>query len=429
MQVSVESIGNLERKMTVQVPAEQIESEVTTRLQSLAREVKLDGFRPGKVPFKVVKKRFDGRVRQEVMSEVMQRTFYEALTEEKINPAGGPHIEPINMKAGEALEYVATFEVYPEIELADMSGSQVELPVVEVGDADLDKMLDKLRTQRATFKEVDRPAQESDEITISFEGTIDGEAFAGNKAENTPLVLGSGQMIDGFEDQLIGASAGEHRSLEISFPEDYQGKEVAGKQAVFEVDAVKVSEAELPELDDDFAKIFGAESIAALRDEVRSNMQREAKQRVREKVKKQVLDALLEKNELELPKALIDSEIDSMMQQSMANQPESMKNMQLPREIFESQARRRVALGLLMNEVAKQNKIEVDQGKVDSLIKDHAATYDQPEEVIQAYRTRQDLRSNIESLALEEQVVDHVLSTMKTEEKAVSFEETANQAD
>jgi len=429
MQVSVESTGNLERKMTVQVPSEQIESEVTTRLQSLAREVKLDGFRPGKVPFKVVKKRFDGRVRQEVMTEVMQRTLYEALTEEKINPAGGPQIEPINMKAGETLEYVATFEVYPEIELADMSDSKVELPVVEVGDEDLDKMLDKLRTQRATFKEVDRAAQESDEITISFEGTIDGEAFGGNKAENTPLVLGSGQMIAGFEDQLTGASAGEHHSLEITFPEDYQGKEVAGKQAVFEVDVVKVSEAELPELDDDFAKIFGAESIAALRDEVRSNMQREAKQRVREKVKKQVLDALLEKNELELPKALIDNEIDSMMQQSMANQPESMKNMQLPREIFESQARRRVALGLIMNEVAKVNKIEVDQGKVDSLIEDMASTYDQPEEVKQAYRTRQDLKSSIEGLALEEQVVDHVLSTMKTEEKAVSFEQTAGQTD
>jgi len=429
MQVSVESTGNLERKMTVQIPSEQIESEVTTRLQSLAREVKLDGFRPGKVPFKVVKKRFDGRVRQEVMSEVMQRTFYEALTEEKINPAGGPHIEPINMKAGEALEYVATFEVYPEITLADMSESEVELPVVEVGDEDLDKMLDKLRTQRATFKEVDRAAQESDEITISFEGTVEGEAFAGNKAENTPLVLGSGQMIAGFEDKLTGASAGEHRRFEITFPEDYQGKEVAGKQAVFEVDVVKVSEAELPELNDEFATIFGAESIAAFRDEVRSNMQREAKQRIREKVKQQVLDAILEKNELELPKALIDNEIDSMMQQSMANQPDSMKNMQLPREIFESQARRRVALGLLLNEVAKQNEIVVDAGRVDSLIQNVAATYDQPEEVIQAYRTRQDLKSSIEGLALEEQVVDHVLSTMKTEEKTVSFEETTSQAE
>jgi len=429
MQVSVESTGNLERKMTVQIPSEQIESEVTTRLQSLAREVKLDGFRPGKVPFKVVKKRFDGRVREEVVSEVMRRTFYEALTEEKINPAGGPQIEPINMKAGETLEYVATFEVYPEIELADMSDSKVELPVVEVGDDDLDKMLDKLRTQRATFKEVDRAAQQSDEITISFEGTIDGEAFVGNKAENTPLVLGSGQMIAGFEEQLTGAAAGEHRSLEITFPEDYQGKEVAGKQAVFEVDVIKVSEAELPALDDEFAKIFAAESISAFRDEVRSNMERESKQRVREKVKKQVLDAILEKNELELPKALIDSEIDNMMQQSMANQPESVKNMQLPREIFESQARRRVALGLLMNEVASQNKIEVDPDKVDNLIKDIAATYDQPEEVMQAYRTRQDLRGNIEGLALEEQVVDHLLSTMKTEEKTVSFEETTSKDD
>ncbi len=428
MQVSVESTGNLERKMTVQVPAEQIENEVTKRLQSLAREVKLDGFRPGKVPFKVVKKRFDSRVREEVMNEVMQRTFYEALTEQKINPAGGPHIEPTNIKAGEALEYIATFEVYPEIELADLSDVTIEQPVVEVADADMDKMLEKLQVQRTSFKEVDRPAQETDQVIINFEGSIDGEAFAGNKAEDTPLVLGSGQMIPGFEDQLIGASAGEHRTLDISFPEDYHGKEVAGKQAVFEVDVNKVNEAELPEMNDEFARVFGADSLDALREEVRANMQRETKQRAREQVKKQVLDALVEKNEIDLPNALVDHEIDNMVKQSMQNQPEAMQNMKLPREIFESQARRRVSLGLLMGEVAKQNNIEVDPDKVSSLIDEIAATYDQPEEVKRAYHTRQDLRSNIEGLALEEQVVDHVLSIMKTEEKAVSFEELGNQA-
>jgi trigger factor len=431
MQVSVETTNGLERKMTVQVPAERIEDEVNSRLRDLARRVRLHGFRPGKVPFKVVKQQYHNQVRGEVLSEVMQQSFQEAVIQEKLHPAGGPTIEPVNTQPGEALEYSATFEVYPEIVLAAFDDVSIQRPVAEVTDADVEAMIEKLRKQRTTWDPVERAAADGDQVTISFEGTIDGEPFSGGKAENVPLVLGSASMIPGFEDQLAGAKAGESRTVDVTFPEEYPREEVAGKEARFQVDVVTVSEAKLPEADDEFARTFGiAEGgMDALRKEVRANMERELNDKIRAKLKQQVMDAILEKNELDVPAALVDQEIDRAMEQAKEQQPETMRNMQLPRELFEESAQRRVKLGLLLGEILRANDIKVDTDRVRTTLESLAGTYDNPQEVIDAYRKNRSLMQELEGHVLEEQIVDFVLEQAQVVDQPASFEELANVED
>lgn len=431
MQVSVEQTGSLERKVTVQVPAERVEDEVTNRLRNLARRVRMDGFRPGKVPFKVVKKRYDGQVRGEVLSDLVQQTLSEALRQENLQPAGGPRIEPKSMEPGKGLEYDAVFEIYPQIELASLSGAEVEKPVAEVSDADVDKMIDKLRTQRATWSQVDREAREADQITVNFEGSIDGEVFPGGKGEQVPIVLGSGSMIEGFEAQLEGAKAGEHRTVEVRFPDDYRAQEVAGKDAKFEVDVVEVAEPVLPEVDEDFARAFGVNEGGAegLRKEVRGNMERELEQKIRAKVKEQVLDRLLEANEIEVPKALVDEEITRMMSQATGKSPEELKGLNLPRDMFEDRARKRVALGLLIGEVIKSNEIQLDADRVSSTLSRVASSYEDPEEVMQAYRKNPSLRNDLEAHVMEEQVVDLLLGQMNVKEKRQAFDDLMNEGE
>lgn len=429
MQVSVEQTGSLERKVTVQVPAERVEDEVTNRLRNLARRVRMDGFRPGKVPFKVVKKRYDGQVRGEVLSELVQQTLAEALRQENLQPAGGPRIEPKRMEPGQALEYSAVFEVYPKIELASLENAEIEKPTAEVADADVDKMLDKLRTQRATWNEVDREAREGDQVIVNFEGSIDGEVFSGGKGEQVPIVLGSGSMIEGFEAQLEGAKSGDHRTVEVRFPDDYRAQEVAGKDAKFEVDLIKVSEPVLPELDDDFARAFGvAEGGAdALRTEVRGNMERELEQKLRARTKEQVLERLREANDIEVPKALVDEEITRLMAQATGKRPEELKGLNLPREVFEDRARQRVALGLLIGEVIKANELQLDAERVRETLERVASSYEDPEEVKQAYRKNPSLRNDLEAHVMEDQVVELLLGQMKVKEKQMAFDEVMNE--
>ncbi len=428
MQVSVETTGALERRITVQVPAERVEGEVDSRLRDLARRVRMDGFRPGKVPFKVVKRQYDGQVRSEVVGEVMQQTLQEALIQEKLNPAGGPKIEPKNLNPGEALEYSATFEVYPEIELASFDKASIERPVAEVSDEDVDKMIDKLRVQRVTWNAVEREAKEEDQVVINFAGTIDGEAFSGGKAENVPLVLGSGRFIEGFEQQLVGVKAGDHRTVEVDFPEDYSGKDVAGKHASFEVDVISVSEPQLPEVDDDFARGFGVTEggVEALRRDVRANMERELNDAIRGRLKQQVMDALVELNGIDLPKALVDEEIDRLMKQATEQQPASMQNLNLPRELFQEQAERRVTLGLLIGEVIRKNEIKLDADRVRTTLESFADTYEDPQEVINTYRKNRSLMREIEGHVIEEQVVDFLLDQANVTDKAMSFDELVN---
>jgi trigger factor len=428
MQVSVESTGTLGRKITVQVPSEQIDDAVEKKLKDLSRSVKLDGFRPGKVPLKVVKQKFSGQVRQEVMGEVLQSTLYEAINQEKLKPAEGPKVENVNMEPGQAMEYSATFEVYPEVELVSLQGKKIEKIVSNVEDSDVDKMFEKLQTQRVTWENVERAAEESDQIIINFVGRINGEEFEGGKAENVPLVLGSNSMIPGFEEQLTGVKEGDNKTIEVTFPEDYQSKEVAGKQAEFDIQVLKVNQPVLPQLDDEFAKAFGISGgIDEFRGEVRNNMERELATRLQSLMKNAVMDALLEANQLELPQALVDDEIKNLMQQAMGHRPEALKDVNLPKELFTEQASKRVSLGLLVGEVIQANNLQVDKDQVKKKLDEIAGTYEQPDEVIKAYSQNQKLLQSLEGLVLEDQVVELLGKQLEIEEKTVPFDDIMNE--
>jgi trigger factor len=403
MQVTVENTGGLERRMTVQVPAERIDQEVTSRLQSMKSSIRLDGFRPGKVPLQVVENKYGAQVRQEVIEQVINSTLHEALTQENIRPAGEPSIAPQEANPGEELEFVATFEVFPEIDGAIKYGFSITRPVVEIGAADIESMLEKLRKQRATSSVVDRKAQTGDQVVIDFEGTVDGNPFTGNKGEQVPVVLGSNSMIPGFEDQLAGLTAGEEATISITFPEDYPAGEVAGKAAEFRVKVHSVSEMVLPELDDEFARAFGMEDkgIEGLRAEVTSNMQRELKSIISSNLKDQLFTGLLENNPVEVPRNLVDSELAQLQSQQ---EYQGIDTAQL-----EASAERRVKLGVLVSEVVKQNQLQVDPDRVREAIETIAASYEKPEEVIQYYYGSQEVLANVQSAVMEDQVVDWVL--------------------
>ncbi len=427
MQVSVESTSNIERVLTVQVPAERIDTEVAARLQRLKNQVRLDGFRPGKVPLKVVKQRYGNSVYSEVLGEVMQSSFEEAVTQEQLKPAGAPSIEPISVQPGEALEYKATFEVYPEIELADMSDVQITRPVVEIESADVDKMIEKLREQRRNWEPVERAAAEGDQVVIDFTGYIDGEAFEGGQGQDMPVVLGEGQMIPGFEEQLLGVKAGDEKSIEVTFPEDYHAEKLAGKAARFEIKVKAVNEARLPEIDDEFCKQFGVEEggIERLREEIKANMERELNQAIKGKLKQQAMDALLEKHDVEVPKSLVKEEINRLKQQ--AAQSSGQQDLSaMPDEIFEDEAKRRVSLGLIVGQVIKDHDLKLDQDRVEAALDELASSYEDSEQVKQYYRSNRDQMSMLEAMVLEEQVVDWVVSQAQVSEDKQSFDDLMN---
>ncbi|MDY6815777.1 MAG: trigger factor [Pseudomonadota bacterium] len=425
MQVSVETTSNIERRMTIGVPAREIDQAVQKRLQETARSVRLNGFRPGKVPMSVVKRRFGDSIRQEVVGEVMRDNYIKALQEQDINPAGWPQFEPKTMEEGKDLEFVATFEVLPETELGDLSKIEIEKPQSEVTDEDIDTMIDNLRRQQATMKEVERESRDKDVVTIDFKGFIDGEEFEGGSAEGHRLTLGSGQMIPGFEEGIVGGKAGEELEIEVTFPEDYQNEDLAGKPARFEIRIHKVEEPQLPELDAEFFRKFGieAEDETAFREEVKKNMERELKQAVSNKVKNDVVDGLLETTELDVPAALVDQEIDRLRQDAVQRFGGQVDFQQLPKEIFEEQARRRVKTGLLFQAVVRQNDLKADPAKVEEKIQEIASTYEQPEEVVAHFNNNPDQKSQIESSVLEDAVVDHVLKQAKVKEKKMKYEE------
>ena len=425
MQVSVETTSNIERRMTIGVPAQEIDQAVQKRLQETARTVRLNGFRPGKVPVSVVKRRFGDSIRQEVVGEVMRDSYIKALQEQDINPAGWPKFEPKVMEEGKDLEFIATFEVLPEIELGDLSAISIEKPVSEVTDKDIDAMIDNLRRQQATMKEVKRKCKNKDVVTIDFKGFIDGEAFEGGSAEGHRLTLGSGQMIPGFEKGIVGAKAGEEIEIEVTFPEDYHNEELAGKPAKFQITVHKVEEPQLPELDADFFQRFGidAEDEAAFREEVKKNMERELKQAVSNKVKNDVINGLLDVTELEVPAALVDQEIDRLRQDAAQRFGGQVDFQQLPKEIFEEQAKRRVKTGLLFQEVVKKNDLKADEAKVEEKIQEIASTYEQPDEVVAHFNSNPDQKAQVESSVLEDAVVDFVLGAAKVKEKKMKYEE------
>ncbi len=432
MQVSVESSEGLERRMTVELPAEKVTEAVEKRLKEIARTARLDGFRPGKVPLSVVRKRFGGQVQQEVFGDLVQSSYFEAISSENLNPAGEPTIEPVEKAAGEGMAYVAVFEVMPEITLAELTDVTIQRPVAEVTDADVDQMVEKLRKQRTTWNTVEREAREGDQVTIDFKGYIDDEPFDGGTAEGVPLVLGSGAMIPGFEEGLIGAKAGDERTLEVTFPEDYRVDSLAGKQARFEVKVNAVAEPVVPEVDEEFAKAYGVTEggVEAFRNEIRSNMERELADKIRSDLKEQVMDALLEANQIEVPKALVRQEAQALEQQTKENMAQSgqASTLDLPLELFEDQARRRVALGLIIGEVLRVNDIKVDQDRVRQKVEQFAQSYESPQEVIDYYYSDPNHLGPVENVVLEDQVVDWVLEQAKVEERPASFDEIMNPA-
>ena len=430
MQVSVESREGLERRMTVEIPAEMVNGALEKRLREIARNAKIDGFRPGKVPLSIIRQRYSGQARQEVFGDLVQSTYFQALAKENLQPAGEPSIEPLQMEPAEGLGYVAVFEVMPEVKLQDLSEKVIVRPQVEVTDADLDAMILKLRKQRTTWNEITRKAQEGDQVTIDFKGFIDGEAFDGGSAEGVPLVLGTSSMIPGFEEGLLGVESGENRTLELNFPEEYRAKHLAGKAAKFDVVVKKIAEPILPKVDDEFAKVFGVAEggVNGLHKEIRSNMERELQEKIRGVLKEQAMDLLLEVNEVTVPKALIGQEAAALQQQTKQNMAQNgqTSSIDLPLNLFEDQAKRRVALGLILGEVIRENKIELDNERVRTRVEQFAQSYEDPQEVIDYYLKDKKQLAAIENVVLEEQVVDWVMEQVKVEDKARNFDDLMN---
>ncbi|MBK4996845.1 trigger factor [Pseudomonas sp. S37] len=430
MQVSVENTSALERRMTIAVPAERVENEVNKRLQQTAKRAKVAGFRPGKVPMSVIRQRFEADARQEAFGDLVQASFYEAIVEQKLNPAGAPAVEPKSFEKGKDLEFVAIFEVFPEFTVAGLESINVERLTAEVADADLDNMLEVLRKQNTRFEAVERAAQNDDQVNIDFVGKVDGEVFAGGSAKGTQLVLGSGRMIPGFEDGLVGAKAGEERVVNVIFPEDYQNLDLAGKAAEFTITVNSVSAPVLPELNEEFFAQFGIKesTLEGFRTEVRKNMERELRQAIKTKVKNQVMDGLLAANPIEVPKALLENEVNRLRVQAVQQFGGNIKPEQLPAELFEEQAKRRVVLGLIVAEVVKQFELKPDDAKVREMIEEMASAYQEPEQVIAWYYKNDQQLNEVRSVVLEEQVVDTVLQKATVTDKSVSYEEAVKPA-
>jgi trigger factor len=436
MQVSIETTSGLERRLTVGVPAARVDSEVDSRLQKAAQNVRLPGFRPGKVPMKVMRQRFGAGVRQEVLGEVMSRSFQEAVVQEKLRPAGQPSIEPRNLEPGRDLEYVATFEVFPEVELASMSGFAVTRPVAEVTDADIDTIIDVFRKQQGSWDAVERPAATGDKVKIDYTGTRDGEPFEGGSAEDANLELGSGRMIPGFEDGIIGMQPGEEKTLSLSFPDDYHNEELRGAAVEFAVKLKGIQALTPAALDEELFKLYGVEEGGEeqFRKEVAENMSRELKNAVNNKVKQQVMDAVVEAHKaLEVPRALVAQEINAlrgqMFQQFGGAVPQGLdlKSI-LPDDMFRDNAERRVKLGLILSEMISKHQLKADPSAVRATIEELAATYQDSEEVVNWYYGNPDQLASVESKVLEDSVVEKLLEGASVTEQACTYQEAIAQA-
>ncbi|QYN47525.1 trigger factor [Gilliamella sp. ESL0405] len=430
MQVSVETTQGLGRRLSITIKSEDITKAVDKELINTAKKVRIDGFRKGKVPLKIVEQRYGASILQDALSDLMQRNFVEAIIQEKLNPAGAPVYTPKEYKNGEDYTFTVEFEVYPELKVKDLDKIEVEKPVAEVVDADVDTMIETLRKQQGTWKEVNEPAKEQYRVTLDFVGKVDGEEFEGGKANDFVLVLGQGRMIPGFEDAIIGHKASDQFDINVTFPEDYHAENLKGKPAVFAATLKKVEELELPELTEEVIKRFGIAdgTIDSLRNEVRKNMARELKATIRNKIKAQVIDGLIKNNEIDIPSTLVDREVDVLRQQAVSRFGGNVKqSMDLPKELFEAEAKRRVSVGLLFSEIIESNKLKADDARVQSLIDDIATAYEDPNEVSEYYRNDKKAMDNIRSVALEDQVVDLLLESAKVTDKNYSFSELMNQ--
>lgn len=424
MQVSVEAGDGLERKLTVQVPAETVEMEVNNRLNSLKSTVRIDGFRPGKVPLKVIKQKYSGTILQEVAGELMQSTFRDAITQENLTPAGDPVIQAEDLKLGQVMEYTATFEVFPEVALAPVADLSIEKIEASVDDADVDNMIDVLRKQKMDWSEVDRASADGDRISIDFVGTVDGEKFDGGSANDMPMVLGAGQMIPGFEEKLSGLKTSEETTFKVPFPEDYAAKDLAGKEAEFAVTVKKVEEPKLPEVDEGFAKAFGVESGDAdqLKSEIKANMERELSRRLRSLLKEKVMDELINANAIDVPSATVKQEAEALKKQAEVQTPGS----NLAVDAFMDDAKRRVQLGMILSEVVKISSLKIDADMIKARIEEMAQDYDDPDEFVRYYMGNQELLRGVETLVMEDMVVDWIAEQATVTSKNSNFDEVMN---
>lgn len=424
MQVSVEKTSELSRKMTVSVPEEVVQEKMAARLKSLAREVKIDGFRPGKVPPHVVKKLYGERIRSEIAGDLIQSTYYQALQDHDLKPAGYPHINPSDESEG--FKYTAVFEVYPEISLQGATQLEIQRPISAVKESDIDDMIEKLRAQQKSWVTVERASQEHDRITITFSGSAEGENFTGGKVEDYPVEIGSKQMIPGFEDNLIGLAAGSNKTLTLPFPEEYGNEKLAGKTAEFDVDVIKVEESVLPEINEAFIKAYGIEegTLEAFRDDIKNTMERELEQALRGKLKNAVMDALYDKVQVSVPNALVDEEVENLMkpyQETAKKRKMKLEDLQLPRDVFEEQAKRRVALGLILGEVIRKNDIKLDNEKVRETVEDMSKSYERPQDVMEWYYADEKRLNDIQQMVLEDQAVDWLVAQSTVTEQSLNF--------
>jgi len=430
MQVSVETTQGLERRMTVALPSEDIDSAVLERLQNLSKTTRMNGFRPGKVPFKVVKKRFEPQVRSEVLGSMINRSFFDAVKQENLRPAGQPSIEPSDKAedSEEGFSFVATFEVYPEFNPIYNDNIKVTRPQVTIEQSDIDEMVDNLRKQRTEYTAVDRESRNDDQVVIDFLGRIDGEEFDGGKAEKASLVLGSKQMIPGFESQLMGLKAGDKKTFSVTFPENYQADYLAGKETEFDITVHEVKESSLPELDEELVRSFGIEdgTVDSLRADIQKNMERELKQRVDGQIKTQVMDGLVALNPIDVPAALVGEEITRQKDKMLEKMPAGAEASALPDELFTEQAMRRVQLGLVVSEIIQKSEIKADAAAVRAQVELLASSYQDPQEVIDYYYGNAEILKNVEGLVLEEAVTAAVLEAATVTDEPTSFKDIMN---
>jgi trigger factor len=428
MQVSVESIGKLERRMQVQVPAERVSKEIAARLQTISRTARLKGFRPGKAPIKVIRQQFGTQVHREVIGELLQSSYAEAVTQKQLTPAGNPRIEPQSMDEGQDLKYVATFEVLPEVALQPIEALEVDRITADVTESDIDAMIARLRKQQTVYAAASRAALSGDKVTIDFDGAIDGVAFAGGKGENIAIILGEGRMLPQLEQGLIGASVGEKRDIAVNFPPDYRAADLAGKAAIFATEIKTIEAPSLPELDDEFCKAFGVTEggLVKLREDVAANMRRELEQALRNRNKAVVMEKLFQTNPTEVPNVLIENQIREMQVEAMRRSGTTDVSQAPPREPFVEPARRRVTLGLLLNDIIRRENLVADRGRVNERLDNLVSAYGDAAAMKRAYLQNADAMRQVESLALEDQAVDWILARAKVREVASSFKEVMN---
>ncbi|MBV6410074.1 MAG: trigger factor [Burkholderiales bacterium] len=433
MQTNPQPASPLERRIDMTVPMADIEKDVEQRLKKMARTVKMPGFRPGKVPFKMVAQQYGAQARNEAIGEAVERAFGNAVREQNLRVAGYPRIEPKGGEDASKLEFSAVFEIYPEVKLNSIADKTIERPRLEVGETEVDKTLEVLRRQRTSYSLAERAAEKGDRVVIDFTGKLNGEVFQGGQATDYPVVLGEGRMLPEFENGIAGLKAGENRTFDLTFPADYQVTELAGKQVCFDVSLKGVEAPQLPAVDADFAKSLGIADgdVAKMRAEIRSNLENEVNKRIKARVKEQAMQAMLDANPLDVPKALIEQEAESMAEaarQDLANRGVDIKNMPVEATWFTAQAERRVKLGLIIAEAVKENGLHAKPEQVRALIDEQAQSYEQPEEVVRWYYSQPQRLAQVEALAIEENVVNWVVANAQASDKAASFDELMGNA-